>query len=147
MGLLNSLQGDRIYLDVNIWIYALEGYPGFSADLTALFQAIDQGRLTAVTSELSLAEALVKPIQDNNQATQNLYQQAIANRPNVEVIPIDRVTLIAAANLRATTKLKLPDAIHAATALNVQCSTFLTNDRGFRAVPQLSTILLSEVIP
>jgi predicted nucleic acid-binding protein len=42
MGLLNSLQGDRIYLDVNIWIYALEGYPGFRSDLTALFQAMRQ---------------------------------------------------------------------------------------------------------
>jgi predicted nucleic acid-binding protein len=90
MGLLNSLQGDRIYLDVNIWIYALEGYPNFRSDLAALFQAIDQGRLTAVTSELALAEALVKPLQDQNQAVQQLYQQAIANRPNVEVISIDR---------------------------------------------------------
>jgi predicted nucleic acid-binding protein len=74
MGLLTSLQGDRIYLDVNIWIYALEGYPDFSSGLAALFQAIDQGTLTAVSSELALAEALVKPIQDQDQAVQNLYK-------------------------------------------------------------------------
>jgi predicted nucleic acid-binding protein len=147
MGLLNSLQGDRIYLDVNIWIYALEGYPNFRSDLAALFQAIDQGTLTAVTSELALAEALVKPLQDQNQTAQQLYQKAIANRPNVEVIPIDRSILITAAQLRATTKLKLPDAIHAATALNAQCSTCLTNDRGFRHVSQLNVLLLSELIP
>jgi predicted nucleic acid-binding protein len=147
MGLLNSLQGDRIYLDVNIWIYALEGYPNFRSDLAALFQAIDQGRLTAVTSELALAEALVKPLQDQNQAVQQLYQQAIANRPNVEVRSIDRTILITAAQLRATTRLKLPDAIHAATALNAQCSTCLTNDRGFRQVSQLNVLLLSELIP
>lgn len=147
MGLLNSLQGDRIYLDVNIWIYALEGYPNFRPDLAALFQAIDQGTLTAVTSELALAEALVKPIQNQDQATQKLYQQAIANRPNVEVIPIDRPILITAAQLRATTKLKLPDAIHAATALNAKCSTFLTNDRGFHHVPSLTVFLLSELTP
>jgi predicted nucleic acid-binding protein len=147
MGLLNSLQGDRIYLDVNIWIYALEGYPHFRSDLAALFQAIDQGTLTAVTSELALAEALVKPIQDQDQAVQKIYQQAIANRPNVEVRSIDRAILIMAAQLRATTKLKLPDAIHAATALNAQCSTFLTNDQGFRHVLPLPVLLLSELIP
>jgi predicted nucleic acid-binding protein len=146
MGLVNSLQGTRIYLDVNVWIYALEGYPDFSSDLAALFQAIDQGTLTAVTSELALAEALVKPLQDRDQAVQELYQRAIANRPHVDVIPIERIMLITAAQLRATTKLKLPDAIHAATALNAQCSTFLTNDRGFRHVPQLNVLLLSEVI-
>jgi predicted nucleic acid-binding protein len=147
MGLLNALQGNRIYLDVNVWIYALEGYPNFSAELAALFQAIDQGTITAVTSELSLAEALIKPIQNQDQTMQNLYQKAISNRPNVEVIPIDRPNLITAAQLRATTKLKLPDAIHAATALNAGCSTFLSNDQGFRILPQIAVILLSDVIP
>jgi predicted nucleic acid-binding protein len=147
MGLLTSLQGDRIYFDVNIWIYALEGYPDFRSDLAEPFQAIDTGTLTTVTSELALAEALVKPIQDQDPAVQKIYQQAIANRPNVEVRSIDRAILITAAHLRATTKLKLPDAIHAATALNAQCSTFLTNDRGFRHVPSLTVLLLSELIP
>jgi predicted nucleic acid-binding protein len=147
MGLLNSLQGDRIYFDVNIWIYALEGYPTFITELTALLQAIDQGKLTAVTSELSLAEALTKPMKNQDQNTQLLYQQAISNRANVEVLPIDREILIKAAQLRAVTKLKLPDAIHAATALSSRCSTFLTNDKGFFAVPELTTVLLSDVIP
>ncbi|MCX5965994.1 MAG: PIN domain-containing protein [Cyanobacteria bacterium] len=147
MGLLNSLQGDRIYFDVNIWIYALEGYPAFITELTALLQAIDQGKLTAVTSELSLAEALTKPIKNQDQNTQLLYQRAISSRANVEVVPIDREILIKAAQLRAVTKLKLPDAIHAATALSSRCSTFLTNDKGFFAVPELTTALLSDVIP
>jgi predicted nucleic acid-binding protein len=66
MGLLSAIHGDRIYLDVNIWIYALEGYPAFVQDLTQLFQAIDRGTLAAFTSELSLAEALVKPLQTQN---------------------------------------------------------------------------------
>ena len=147
MGLLNSLQADRIYFDVNIWIYALEGYPTFITELTALLQAIDQGKLTAVTSELSLAEALTKPMKNQDQNTQLLYQQAISNRANVEVLPIDRAILIKAAQLRAVTKLKLPDAIHAATALSSRCSTFLTNDKGFFTVPELTTVLLSDVIP
>ena len=90
MGLLTSLHGDRIYFDVNAWIYALEGYPDFIVDLTALFQAIEQGRLTAVTSEFSLAEALVKPMKDRNLAAQTIYQQAISNRDHVEVLPADR---------------------------------------------------------
>lgn len=63
MGILDAIQGNR-YLDANIWIYALEGYPVFIQDLNQLFQSIDQGNLSAVTSELSLAEALVKPCQN-----------------------------------------------------------------------------------
>ena len=146
MGLLTTLQGDRIYFDVNVWIYGLEGYPDFVADLTALFQTIEQGRLTAVTSELSLAEALVKPMKDQNIAVQALYQQAIANRKNVEILPVDRNILIKAAQLRTQNKLKLPDAIHLATAIASNCTTFLTNDQGFQNVTQLPVIILSKVI-
>jgi predicted nucleic acid-binding protein len=131
MGLLSALNGDRIYLDVNIWTYALEGYPAFVQDLTQLFQSIDRGTLAAFTSELSLAEALVKPLQAQNISQQEIYKQAIANRQNVSVIPVQREILIEAAQLRATTKLKLPDAIHFATALQTSCQTFLTNDQGF----------------
>ncbi len=43
MGLLNAIQGNSVYLDTNIWIYALEGFPAFVQELSALFQAIDQG--------------------------------------------------------------------------------------------------------
>ncbi|MGI2907050.1 hypothetical protein [Tolypothrix sp. VBCCA 56010] len=53
MGILDAIQGNRVYLDTNIWIYALEGYPAFIHDLTQLFQSIDRGNLSAVTSELS----------------------------------------------------------------------------------------------
>jgi predicted nucleic acid-binding protein len=146
MGLLSALHGDRIYLDVNIWIYALEGYPAFVQELIQLFQAVDQGIITAITSELSLAEALVKPLQTQNIAQQEIYKQAIASRQNVSVIPVQREILIKAAQLRATTKLKLPDAIHFATALQTTFQTFVTNDRGFQGIPGISVILLSSVV-
>ena len=146
MGLLTKLQGTQIYLDTNIWIYALEGFPAFAPELTDLFQSIDQGHLTAVTSELSLAEVLVKPIQNGNASQQDTYKQAISNAPNLQVIPVDRAILIEAAHVRATTSLKLPDAIHAATALTAQCSTFLTNDQRFQVLSGLQVILLSQLI-
>jgi predicted nucleic acid-binding protein len=79
MGILDAIQGNLVYLDVNIWIYALEGYPAYIQDLTQLFQSIDQGNLTAVTSELSLAKALVKPIQNQDLAQQTTYKQFIRN--------------------------------------------------------------------
>ncbi|MBD0385183.1 MAG: PIN domain-containing protein [Nostoc sp. C3-bin3] len=60
------------------------------------------------------------------------------------MIPVNRQVLIEAAQLRASINIKLPDAIHAATALLAQCSTFLTNNQRFRSVP-VSVILLSEI--
>lgn len=61
MGFLDWLRGDYIYLDANIWIYALEPVSEYGQPLAALFEAADAGSLTLVTSELSLAEILVRP--------------------------------------------------------------------------------------
>jgi predicted nucleic acid-binding protein len=145
VGILESIEGNLVYLDVNIWIYALEGYPDFLEEMTLLFQAIDQGRLKAVTSEISLAEALVKPMQLQNESLQQAYCRAISNRQNMAVIPVEREILIWAARLRSTSKLKLPDAIHGATALKTGCTSFLTNDRAFKSLTDLHTIVLSDV--
>jgi predicted nucleic acid-binding protein len=147
MGLLSAIQGDRIYLDTNVWIYAVESYPAFIQELTDFFQRVDQNQYVAITSELSLAETLVKPIKDNDQARQAAYKKAIVNRKNVSVIPILRQLLIDSAQVRAETGLKLPDAIHAATAVQARCTTFVTNDAQLKKLSNLHVVLLSEVIP
>lgn len=146
MGLLTAIRGDRIYLDTNVWIYAVESYPSFIQDLTALFQSIDQGHQVAITSELSLAEVLVKPLREKNQARQDAYKRAIVNRKNVFVLPVLRELLIDAAQIRADIGLKLPDAIHVATAVRSQCTTFLTNDDRLKSLDSLNVVLLSEAI-
>ncbi|PZO22498.1 MAG: hypothetical protein DCF25_02530 [Leptolyngbya foveolarum] len=62
MGLTNLLRGNRIYLDSNIWIYALENVPEYSSLLVALFELAENGSLTIITSELTLSEVLVRPM-------------------------------------------------------------------------------------
>lgn len=147
MGLMSTIQGDRVYLDTNVWIYAVESYPAFIQELTDFFQQVDQNQYIAISSELSLAETLVKPIKDNDQGLQTAYKRAIVNRHNVFVVPILRELLIDAAQIRAETGLKLPDAIHAATAVQAQCNTFITNDTQLKKLSNLHVVLLSEVIP
>lgn len=146
MGLLTALQGDRIYFDTNVWVYAVESYPAFIQELIVLLQSIDQGNQIAITSELSLAEVLVEPLQEQNKARQDAYKRAIVNRNNVFVVPVLREILIDAAQVRADTGLKLPDAIHVATAVRSQCSTFLTNDGQLKSLRSLNVVLLSEAI-
>lgn len=146
MGLLNVIQGNQVYLDTNVWIYALEGYSRYVQELTLLFQAIDVGNLSAFTSELSLAEVLVKPFQNQDVSQQQIYRQAISSTSCLQVVPIRQDILIEAARLRATSNLKLPDAIHGATAQLCQCSTFLTNDQLFQRIPGIQVVVLSQVI-
>jgi len=144
--ILNTIWGERVYLDTNVFIYAIEGYPEFVDELNEFFDSIDAGNLRAFTSELTLAEVLVRPLRDANLEIQTAYQQALQSSEGLEVVPVSRDVLIEAARLRAVANLRLPDAIHGATAILTGCETFLTNDRRLAAVPGVEVVLLSEVI-
>ena len=146
MALLSAITGPYVYLDTNLFIYALVAFPDYLADVSALFHAIDQGHFQAVTSELTLAETLVKPVMDSDSARQAEYQRAIQTSRSLQVVSVNRRVLTEAAVIRAQTGLRLPDAIHAATSVLAACETFLTNDPHFRAVPGLPVVILSETL-
>ena len=145
MGLMDSITGEGLYLDTNIFIYALEGYPKFIASVRALFAAIDEGRIRAVTSELTLAESLVKPMMDGNIILQKFYEDTLQSSEALFVAPITRQILINAARIRASSNfIRLLDAIHLATANECSCQTFLSNDKRLKAISDLNIIILSE---
>jgi predicted nucleic acid-binding protein len=53
MGLVSDLQERRVYLDTNIFIYALNGFPFYAPTLRELFAAVESGGTSATTSELT----------------------------------------------------------------------------------------------
>jgi len=61
MARLSRIRGTTAYLDTNLFIYAVEGYEPEEAFVRALFLALEGGEFAAVTSELTLAEVLVRP--------------------------------------------------------------------------------------
>jgi predicted nucleic acid-binding protein len=146
MGRITGLSSP-VYLDANIFIYALEGYPDFQERMTVLLEAMDRQEIDALTSELTLAEVLVKPFRERNVAWQRTYQEVLQPSVSLKLLPVSRALFIAAAQIRAKFPIKLPDAIHAATAQQVSCGSFLTNDPGFKAVKDLPVVLLSEWKP
>lgn len=140
MGRVSAELGRRAYLDTNIVIYAVEGFAGVADKLRALLQAMDDLEIVAVTSELTLAEVLIRPLQDRNLKVQQAYRTFLTPTPALEVIPISRDILEEAARVRATTKLKLPDAIHLATAKLNGCDSFLTNDDSFKSTGVMANV-------
>jgi predicted nucleic acid-binding protein len=86
----------------------------------------------------------VGPMKNNNQPLIELYTELLTD--NIQLIAINETILKLAAQLRSTSSLKTPDAIHAATALNHGCTMFLTNDAGLRNVPGLATIVLKDLL-
>lgn len=117
------------YLDANVVISIVELSSPLSPAQLDFIAALDRGDVDAVTSELTLAECLVKPMADRNLVTVSAYLQALDGRPPLLSAPISHSILVSAARVRAESGMKLPDAIHIATALDAGCDLFITNDR------------------
>lgn len=129
MGSVAETVGPRVYLDSNFFIYALEAVEPWAEAARKILVALDAGDCVAVTSELSLAECLVKPLELGREEIADAYLGLLSDRRSLSVVPVTREILVEAARLRATARIKLPDAIHASTALQGKCSSVTNDDR------------------
>ncbi|MGI2909351.1 type II toxin-antitoxin system VapC family toxin [Tolypothrix sp. VBCCA 56010] len=145
MGQLVLPSSGRIYIDTPVAIYSVEWNPNYYSLLESLWLKLQAGEIEVVSSELILMETLVLPLKNSDTFLLNAYEQLLLSG-GMRLIPISQLILRQAANLRATTNLKTPDAIHAATALSFSCNQFLTNDKGFGNVSSLPVVILSEIL-
>jgi predicted nucleic acid-binding protein len=142
MARLSRIRGTTAYLDTNLFIYAVEGYEPEEAFVRALFLALEGGEFAAVTSELTLAEVLVRPFALGREDVAATYIELLRPSERLAVVPVDRAVLVEAARQRAALGIRLPDAIHVATALASGCGAFLTNDRRLKLPPGVRQVLL-----
>ncbi|MEJ0074946.1 MAG: PIN domain-containing protein [Alphaproteobacteria bacterium] len=138
---------DRIYLDTDVFIEAFEGR-GRLRVLLQSFLPMEPVRIPQrlVTSELTLSELLVRPLELQRDDLINVYDNWMITNPYLEIVPIDRGVLFKAALLRAKSKsLKLPDAIHLTTAQEMNCRYFLTNDDRIKGPHGVEILALDEI--
>jgi predicted nucleic acid-binding protein len=147
MGQLTEQLGIRVYLDTNIIIYAVEGYEIHAAPIKSLLQGLTEEEIIGVTSDLTVAEVLVKPKRDGNARLEDAYRRFLRPTKAMCTTTISREILEAAAGIRATSALRMPGAIHWATALVEHCDSFLTNDDGFKNVAGVRVVMLSDLLP
>ena len=146
MGTLTLPASGIVYADANSVIYSVDRHPTYAPVSDPLWQAVQVGTLTVVSSELTLLETLVGPLK-NGDTLLAARREHIWTWANASLLPITETILREAAQLRATIpSLKTPDAIHAATALYRGCVLFVSNDKGFKHVPGLPLVLLDEVL-
>src|SRR5690349_1761253 len=118
----------RLYLDANILIYAFENTDAVSERLRNLLAAAASPRYRFLaTSELTLAEIVVAPLRKGDQRLIDIYESITIGNSFVHVGTVSREVLWLAAILRSKHRqLRLPDAIHLATAMLFGCSYFLS---------------------
>jgi predicted nucleic acid-binding protein len=145
MGQLTIPNAAIVYIDTSIVIYTVENHPDYWQLLQPLWLKLLLREVQIFSSELLILETLVRPKRDNNQQLLNDYERFLF-LGGIRLFPISQTILREAAQLRATTNLRTPDAIHVATAINTGSTLFLTNDLRIRQVPNLSIIVLQDVL-
>lgn len=115
------------YLDSCVLIYLIEGDDALRMRINELLAEAPGGPVRPVVSDLTRMECRVRPLRDDNEELLGQYDSFFA-LADVDVVPLTAEVIDQAAELRARTGLKTPDALHMAVALVSECKAFWTND-------------------
>jgi predicted nucleic acid-binding protein len=131
----STLPSGKLYaLDTVALIYFLEKHPSYYVTAKTIFQKIESGEFSAVISSLVFAELLVPAFRSGETERAEKIVHILSHFPNLKVIPLSTVISVAAAKLRSVYKLRTPDAIHAATAMESGAQGLITNDKEIRKI-------------
>ena len=145
MGLIDDIGRGPVALDSAAFIYFIEEHPRFLPILRPVFEAIDAGRLAAVTSGITLLEVLVVPYRAGNVLLASRYETLLRRSRGLDLVPLDAALLRGAAHLRALHRaLRAPDALQIVAALSRRCSVLVTNDRALGPIDGLRVLQLSQ---
>lgn len=129
--------GDLVVVDTAPLIYVLEDHVQFAPLFIGLFEACERAQLRIAVTTISLAEVLVGPFNRGQEALAKRYEKAIGGFELAALTPEVAVT---AARLRASLGLRLPDAVQAATALELGAVALVTHGRDFSRLKGLRVI-------
>ena len=144
MGLIDDVGRGPVAIDTAILIYFIEEESRFLPHILPLFKEADAGDRVLVTSELTLLEVLVVPYRVGNRQLAERYEALLTRSRGMRMVPLTRDQLRAAAQLRATSGVKVPDALQLVAAMGAGCQVFVTNDRRLPQVPGLRVVQASS---
>lgn len=130
-------------VDTAPWIYLLEDHPQFAPRFEGLFMAADAGLLQLALTTVTLAEVLTGPVKAGQPALAKRYETALGH---YNVVPLTAQVAVLAAQLRVQYRLKLPDAMQLATALDLGAAALVTHDRDFASVQGLPILCGQDLV-
>lgn len=146
--LKKSWQGHKkIALDSNLFIYVFEGSAIAERLRDELFIPVERGELQAITSVLTVSEILTRPKSLAREDICQKYIILLESFPNLEIIPFTLKEAVHTATIRAKYRVRTPDAIQLATALEHDATLFFTNDLNLPSqVDTLRIVFLKELL-
>jgi predicted nucleic acid-binding protein len=129
--------GSTVLVDSAPFIYLLDGHPQFADRFAGLFEQAEACLLRIALSTVTVAEVLAGPYKAGQTLLAKRYEQALLQ---YDVIPVSAAIAVLAAQLRSRYRLKLPDALQLATALDAGANALVTHDSDFAGVEGLRIV-------
>jgi predicted nucleic acid-binding protein len=126
-----------LLLDSPPLIFWLEERPGFAERFEPVFALHAAGGAHFAVTTITIAEVLSGPLKNHDDARARRYRAVLESW---RIVELNADLAEDAARLRASFKLKLPDAIQAASALAINADALVTHDRDFARVSALRII-------
>jgi predicted nucleic acid-binding protein len=134
----------ELFLDTAPIIYHVEGNLAYQPLTDQVFQTIQDGTISAVTSSITLSECLVHPYRRGDMALAQKFRNVITAGVNTRYVGVDAVAE-RAAEIRAQYNLKLADSFQVAAAIAAGCDAFLTNDSALKRVSGITILVLDDL--
>ena len=132
------------FFDASALIYLLEGKAPFADRVRSELKTLAQEHpgMRVAVSRLSWLECRVGPMKADDAAALSLYDALFA-RADLAWVELDRTVVELAAAIRARHGLRTPDALQAASCLQLgREHVFLTGDASFRRVHGMNARIL-----
>ena len=140
------LNVQRLYVDSAPLIYFVEENAAYLDKMRLIVRIIDETRLVAYSSVLTLAEVLVLPLRSGDKRLVHAYREILLAGDDYELVAVTPDIAESAAEIRARYGLGTPDSLHVASAIATHCDAMLTNDRDMTRVRELSILLLDDLV-
>lgn len=144
--MIEDLGPGSVGVDTAAFIYFIEEHETYLPVILPLFRQVDEGKRNVVTSAMTLLEVLVVPYRAGNRPLAERYEALLTRGRGVRLVELSHDQLRAAAQLRAATGVKTPDAIQLVAAIAAGCTTFVTNDRRLPPIAGLRMVELSSYV-
>lgn len=119
----------RVYWDTMLFAYLLEAHPEYGPKMQEVQRALARRGVRLCTSVFTVGEALTYPRKLQDETRVRMLMKYFENRENVEIIPFTMRTAENYAKIRATQRVLPADAVHLASASELEVDLFMTNDR------------------
>ena len=137
LDLTGLAEGALLLVDSPPIIYFLEDHPRLGARFGALFEAHRTARVRFAVTTIGIAQVLCGPLQAGEEALAKRYRAILESW---QVVDLTADIAESAARLRSSLRMKLPDAVQAASALAINAQALVTHDRDFSRLRALRVI-------